>query len=122
MKRISYLLSAFLLTGCNGGTTCALVGQLAGLFSGDVEGDLLIDVVENADDPTMADVAVTLTTADLEAFGSAQILCEDGQISLQLETADVSDFGDFAGTLSEGGGDGDWSFTTGESGTWSVAE
>ena len=111
--------SKLVLSGCS--NVCPVLGDFVGLFAGDAEGDLVISVAES-DEKEMADLEVRLTTPGLEAFGSAVITCDGGAFSVSLETADISDFGSFSGDLDEGDASaGEWSFSTGEVGTWSAA-
>ena len=118
MRNIA-VFSMLVLSGCS--DVCPVLGDFVGLFTGDAEGDLVISVAES-DEKGMADLEVRLTTPGLEAFGSAVITCDGGAFSVGLETVDISDFGDFSGTLDEAGASaGEWSFTTGEVGTWSAA-
>jgi hypothetical protein len=115
-----WILPLLSLSACSPSVTCDLVGSLVGTFVGDASGDLVIDIVQSKDDPTAADLTVTLTTPDLEAYGSAVITCDGGDFDLNLQTNDNTDFGDFGGTMGTGDGSGDWTFTTGETGTWSA--
>jgi hypothetical protein len=103
------------------GQTCDLVGTFVGTFAGDLSGDVHIEVLEDKE-TGMADLALTLTTADTELYGAALITCTDGQFALQLVDADGNPIGDFGGLLGSGGGDGDWTFDSGESGTWEATE
>jgi hypothetical protein len=108
-----------LLSGCN--KACAIVGDIAGIFEGDLSGDLSVSVVESKADG-MADLTINLSTDTLSPFGSAEITCEGGAFNVTLQTADVPDFGTLSGDLSDGLGSGEWSFTSGETGTWSAGE
>lgn len=121
MKRIVLVvpLLAF-LPGCS--VLCSLLGQFAGQFEGDAQGDVMIEVMENPDDEEMADVEIRLSAPPLDVFGSAVVSCDDGKFSAKLETEDNPDFGDFEGFLRENAGDGEWSFNTGEQGTWDIVK
>jgi hypothetical protein len=106
----------FDLSGCS--KVCPAVGTLAGLFSGDASGDLVITVTES-EEKDEADLEVRLTTDALEVFGGVVISCDGGAFDVVLETADVPEFGTFSGDLSqEGVSGGDWEFASGETGTW----
>lgn len=120
MRRL-WVLMLLPFSACDSSVSCELVGKLVGTFSGDASGDLVIEVVQSKDDPSMADLTVTLTTPDLEAYGAAVVTCDGGEFDLTLETADTSSLGDFAGSVAAKGGDGSWSFSSGESGTWEAA-
>lgn len=87
-------------------------------YAGDLSGDVNIEVVE--DSKGMAELALTLTTDDTEIYGSALVTCTDGQFALQLVDTDGNPLGDLSGLLGASGGDGDWTFETGETGTWEV--
>lgn len=117
------LLVSTFATGC-GQLTCPLLGLFAGRFAGDREGELTIDVMENPDDPDKADTEIRLTAPPLDIFGSAVIDCEDGMLSTRLEMNEdgtAIDFGEFSGLLGKDGlGDGEWSFNSGEMGTWEL--
>jgi hypothetical protein len=120
MRRLSVLavVLAF-LPGCKQ-LICPLVGLFVGSFAGDASGDVEIEVAENANDEDMADVSVRLSTPELSVYGDAVITCDDGMFNAMLVTDDTPDFGDFSGNLNEMDGDGEWSFNTGEVGTWQI--
>ncbi len=118
-RTISLLTLLALVPGC--GALCPLLGFYVGKFAGDAEGDVEIDVMEgeSEDEP---DVEIRLTAPGLEPFGSAVINCDEGMFSAKLETTENADFGSFIGSLTEQAGDGEWSFNTGEMGTWDITK
>ncbi len=109
-----------LLTGCSD-VLCPLLGEFGGRFIGDAEGDVEIDIVAGEDEG-MAEASLRLTAPPLDVFGAAVIDCDNGMFSARLETVDNPDFGDFSGLLDEDLGSGEWSFATGESGTWDISK
>ena len=117
--------STLATTGC-GQLTCPLLGLFAGRFAGDAEGDLMVEVMEDPDDPEKVDTSIRLTAPPLDIFGSAVVDCNDGKIMTRLEMnedGEAIDFGAFEGVLGEDGlGSGHWSFNSGEMGTWELDE
>ena len=106
------------LTGCQE-ILCPLIGEFGGRFTGDAEGDVMIEVVEGMDEED-AEASIRLSAPPLDVFGTAVVDCDMGMFSARLETADNPDFGEFSGLLQESDGSGEWSFFTGESGTWDI--
>ncbi|MEM6994082.1 MAG: hypothetical protein AAF721_26450 [Myxococcota bacterium] len=109
-----------LLTGCSD-VLCPLLGEFGGRFVGDAEGDVNIDVVAGEDEE-MAEASIRLSAPPLDVFGTAVIDCDMGMFSARLETTDNPDFGEFSGLLGEDLGEGEWSFASGESGTWDISK
>lgn len=114
------LLPVLGLTGCQE-ILCPLIGEFGGRFTGDAEGDVMIEVVEGMDEED-AEASIRLSAPPLDVFGSAVIDCDMGMFSARLETVDDPDFGQFSGLLGQSDGTGEWSFASGESGTWDISK
>lgn len=109
-----------LLTGCQD-LICPLLGEFGGRFVGDATGDVSIDIMAGEEDE-MAEASIRLSAPPLDVFGSAVVDCDNGKFSARLETNDNPDFGEFSGLLGEEAGEGEWSFASGESGTWDISK
>jgi len=119
MRKAAVLLVPLLaLTGCQE-VLCPLLGEFGGRFTGDQQGDVMIDVVAGEDEED-AEASIRLSAPPLDVFGTAVVDCDMGMFSARLETVDNPDFGEFSGLLGESDGTGEWSFFTGESGTWDI--
>jgi hypothetical protein len=117
MRSLVLVLPA-MLGGCEG-QLCALLGEYQGSFEGDLQGQLdavLSEDPKNGD--TQALVDFTLSTVDTELSGNGHVMCEDGELTLDLRDLDGTKVGDVDGLLGDGEGSGDWSLLTGEKGTW----
>ena len=121
MRRAAVLVLPLLfLTGCKD-VICPLLGEFGGRFTGDAEGDVMIDVVEGESEEE-AEASIRLSAPPLDVFGTAVIDCDMGMFSARLETEDNPNFGDFSGLLQDSDGSGEWSFFSGESGTWDISK
>lgn len=110
-----FLLLLPTLSGC--AAACDLLGAFTGYYLGDAEGALEVDVTE----VDKENIAIDITIGEpLSVIGSATIAC--GTDGFYVELIDNTDtvVGDFEGTLSSEGGDGDWSTLSGLAGTWNV--
>jgi hypothetical protein len=120
-----FVTSLLSLSACSEKQACALLGDWEGAFYGDEEGDLVISLVDS-DTPDEAILQVTLQGAGgAVADGTSTISC-DGNDQFQLELENVDDgtrLGDFGGKMgTDGTGEGDWSFDSGEAGTWDMSK
>ena len=105
------------LTGCEA-QICALLGSFSGVFEGDASGTLEALITEDPDDAEMADVNLTLTSANGLFEGAAKVRCTDGELILDLTDVEGVKVGDVTGSIEEGTGHGDYGLLTGETGTW----
>jgi hypothetical protein len=110
-----------ILAGCEG-DICALLGQFDGSFEGDLQGDLVAIISEDPKDPTANALAeFTLETADETLHGNGNVICESGDLTLDLtDELDGTAIGYVTGLIGEGSAHGDWNLAPPDNrgGTW----
>lgn len=118
VRRWWLVVPMLLSTGCEG-SLCSLLGTFAGAFEGSLEGTLDAVIEEDPDNSDVADVSLTLTGNGSVFSGVAKVNCTDGELVLDLTDVDGASVGDVTGLIGEGTGHGDYTFVSGEVGTWS---
>lgn len=105
------------LAGCPSEPSCGLEGTYVGVFEGDEEGSIEVDVTP-ADEDAQGLVELHMVGPTLELFGEAGVDCTTGSIVMALEDAAGLEVGDALGSLGTIHGSGEWSIFTGPDGTW----
>ena len=120
MRRMLWIPLVLLSGGCEA-QLCALLGEFAGAFEGDLGGAVSAIISVDPDDDTKANADMELTAEDgTKLKGSAPVSCEDGELTLDLRSGDLSEsVGEVTGLLEDGKASGAWELFSGESGTWS---
>ncbi|MEQ1508693.1 MAG: hypothetical protein ABMB14_41080 [Myxococcota bacterium] len=120
MIRRLLVIAPIVAGGCEA-QLCALLGEYAGQYEGDLSGEVNAAIADAGGGE--ADVHLELHSGEGDdataLFGDSKVSCDDGELTLDLSAADGEAIGTVTGLLEGGAGHGDWSLLSGETGTWS---